>query len=793
MNNTVNKTNKTFTKKKKNASQDFRFISEEDGGVISAMAVITVGLLFARCHLIFGAHPLGLAMIAALPTLVFPGLIGVIVGSLTLGEDGIILAVCAALTIIVRLFASRGNKNEKAFFEGPMLKMSSAVISGFSASVYEAIVNGLNMTTVFYSLSMILITPLLTFVFSGLFSKDVSIKTVIKSEGEILSLKSKTDSEKYNIIFFQCSALVTLFLIALSLSEISFFGIGSNLIFISIATLLVSKKFGAPRAMAVGFVSALGISGITSVSFALVGLVSALIFPFGAVSAVICGGATATIWSIYSSGMEGLLSFLPEYAISATIITPVLKNISTKKSEVSITESSAGAADMSGIFALSYRNRFSGSLDTLEVALNSISSVMRSFGKGQESPSEDECRDIIIDAATDSCRECGELEFCKKEDIAPAKKNLDKLTRKLLSGEKILPEDINTNLEFCSTPEKTANEINYRMSRLCEKKYKMSVLGTGAEQYDLIGKMISEARSKDRKEKSQDAKLSEKITKALVSMGYPSASAKVFGERKKHFIIAMEDEGGHEITRSDVMKTLEAESSTKIGAPEFFRKDKCAIMECDTRRSYSSEFAIASSSGSGEISGDTATVFELADDRLYALCSDGMGSGDEARHTSRFVADFLKCALGIGSAETALHLLNSTIRGRGAECSATVDLFSLDLLDGSATFIKSGAAPSFVKRDSSIFRIKSSTAPIGLMKGIDAEKIRVEVKGGDYVIMISDGVSAAAEETPWLLELLSKPPKESSRAYADYILSEARKNSKSHDDMSVIVLKILKT
>ena len=167
MNNTVNKINKAFTKEKKNASQDFRFISEEDGGVIFAMAVITVGLLFARCHLIFGAHPLGLAMIAALPTLVFPGLIGVIVGSLTLGEDGIILAVCAALTVIVRLFASRGNKNEKAFLEGPMLKMSSAVISGFSASVYEAIVNGLNMTTVFYSLSMILIPTQVKFLPMG--------------------------------------------------------------------------------------------------------------------------------------------------------------------------------------------------------------------------------------------------------------------------------------------------------------------------------------------------------------------------------------------------------------------------------------------------------------------------------------------------------------------------------------------------------------------------------------------------------------------------------------------------
>jgi stage II sporulation protein E len=136
--------------------------------------------------------------------------------------------------------------------------------------------------------------------------------------------------------------------------------------------------------------------------------------------------------------------------------------------------------------------------------------------------------------------------------------------------------------------------------------------------------------------------------------------------------------------------------------------------------------------------------------------------------------------------------LNSALLCRGGECSATVDIFALDTLDGSATFIKSGAAPSFVKRDSSIFRIKSTTAPIGLMKSIDSERIRVEIKGGDYVIMLSDGVSEIAEESTWLLELLTKPPKDTPKAYAEHILAEAKKHSKSRDDMSVIVVKIIK-
>jgi stage II sporulation protein E len=131
------------------------------------------------------------------------------------------------------------------------------------------------------------------------------------------------------------------------------------------------------------------------------------------------------------------------------------------------------------------------------------------------------------------------------------------------------------------------------------------------------------------------------------------------------------------------------------------------------------------------------------------------------------------------------------MRARREECSATVDLFSLDLYSGEATFIKSGAAPSFVKRDESIFRIKSQTAPLGLVKSIDSERVKVEIRYGDYVILLSDGILQTAEDAPWLLELLAKEPKRSLSDYAEFILSEALKNSRSHDDMSVTVLHIL--
>ena len=112
------------------------------------------------------------------------------------------------------------------------------------------------------------------------------------------------------------------------------------------------------------------------------------------------------------------------------------------------------------------------------------------------------------------------------------------------------------------------------------------------------------------------------------------------------------------------------------------------------------------------------------------------------------------------------------------------------MISGGATFIKSGAAPSFVKRGSSIFRVRSRTAPIGLLSSIDSEKIKVDIKPGDLVIMLSDGVADEADDAPWLLLLLGEPCTDSIDDYARLILSEAQKNSHTNDDMTVAVIKI---
>jgi hypothetical protein len=57
--------------------------------------------------------------------------------------------------------------------------------------------------------------------------------------------------------------------------------------------------------------------------------------------------------------------------------------------------------------------------------------------------------------------------------------------------------------------------------------------------------------------------------------------------------------------------------------------------------------------------------------------------------------------------------------------------------------------------------------------------------------MLSDGVSVIPDEVPWLLEFLSKPTDKSADEYARELLALARENSKSNDDLTVSVMRVL--
>ncbi len=756
--------------------------------------VLLVAFVFSRCHILFGAYPLANAFVAVLPRGVWLSLIGAVTGSLSLGKSGVIHAIISIVIVFLRIIISSGKTYHNLFGEPLVMRISAAVIGAFVGSAYEILLGGFALTSVLYGVFSVLLSAVFTFAFAGLFDSGISFSDMLFEKRNIFT-RRKNEKDRYSLYLFQATFLLFVFLISISLKGYSLLGISPAYIFSSFITLIVARRFGPVRAMAVGFVSSFGISGIFSVAFALVGMASGLLFTVGTAYAFIGSGVLLAIWSFYSGGALGFLSTFPEYATAAMLSAPILRKLPTEEKIIEEKETSvAEAANMVATTALAYKNSANSSLLKLEGALESVAQSLHRLGEEEAVLTLPEYRELVIDCIRDFCHECRGFQSCLNETPAPCIENIDLLTEKLYKRERLFPDDSAIVPKYCHNSEELFKEMERRASELEKKKYKNRKIEAIADGYELFSKLIAESVSYNEKERTQNKFLTERLGPVIESAGLHEGVVKAFGERRKYFILAGEDRDGSILTSNELHESIEECAGVKLGVPEYYRKGKIALFECASAPMYAVEFATAGKALETEtVSGDTATSFESEDGHFYSLIADGMGSGEAAHRTSHFTADFLSRILCSScSKSTAFHTLNHIIKNRSEECSSTVDLFDFDLITGEALFYKCGAAPSYIKRDSSIFRIRSETAPLGLMRNIDAEKIRPEVRGGDYIIMLSDGVSQTSEDSAWLLELLASPVRCSVREYAELILNEAEKYSNSRDDMSVSVARIIK-
>ena len=105
-----------------------------------------------------------------------------------------------------------------------------------------------------------------------------------------------------------------------------------------------------------------------------------------------------------------------------------------------------------------------------------------------------------------------------------------------------------------------------------------------------------------------------------------------------------------------------------------------------------------------------------------------------------------------------------------------------------ASFYKSGAAPTYVYRNGSLFKLRSRTVPVGIIRELDFRKIDLELSEGDLVVMVSDGVTDGKEECPWLFDLLRNQSGADPDRLCELIVKYA-KSEGATDDITALVIK----
>lgn len=147
------------------------------------------------------------------------------------------------------------------------------------------------------------------------------------------------------------------------------------------------------------------------------------------------------------------------------------------------------------------------------------------------------------------------------------------------------------------------------------------------------------------------------------------------------------------------------------------------------------------------VSGDNFSVREYDDGRLVMMLSDGMGSGSLASCESCTLLDTMEEMLEAGfDPEYSIQFANSCMSRRNqGRTFTTFDMVMIDLYNGEMTSYKQGAAVTYIihpgKDSNSVKGITSTTLPIGVVDNVECDTAKTDLRDGDAVVMVSDGVT----------------------------------------------------
>ncbi len=142
------------------------------------------------------------------------------------------------------------------------------------------------------------------------------------------------------------------------------------------------------------------------------------------------------------------------------------------------------------------------------------------------------------------------------------------------------------------------------------------------------------------------------------------------------------------------------------------------------------------------VCGDAFSCFTDEKGFFYAVVSDGMGTGAKAAVcaslTVSLCENLIKAGFGV---EASLRAINAALIVKsGEEMSVTLDIAMIDLYSGQASFYKSGAAATLLKRHGKLVKIELPSLPLGILRECETVCTKGMLDKGDVVLLTTDGI-----------------------------------------------------
>lgn len=708
------------------------------------------------------------------------------------------------------------------FSEHPFLRALSGAVAGFAAGAIGLFEGGFHVYDLLGALLMVFVTPAAALLLAPCF--ETAGETLLFEPRPLRDAAGTADlpgvGARHLLARFHVMPLVAVAALLLGVcysTRTTIFMLGTPYLTVEVGlmlgmlfTLSAGARLGLLPGLAVALLSGLGVSVERLPILLLTAVVYAFLRILSHRTAVIGGVLAGVLWCVGYGGLTALLSHLPTLCLSAPVFLlceRLWERMPASSAEEEQAESDFTLAVTGELRLTAGRER----MDAISKALLDMSGRLTDLARAQYRLGREELDTLCRTGVERACRNC------ERQGDCPAAEGLCKgFLAQLGAKGRVDTEDLSETLqEGCAHAAEIATDVNHRLSELAEAQARGGKTEVIATDYAHMASLLSDAATEGADEAFCNWEAADRVYDYLAGLGVVVQGVVVCGRRSRRVIVRGDRMERLVAQPEEVAERLSALCEARLASPRFEVREGCTVMTLCALPVVEPVYAGSTVPvGCGDVlppplthrapgayapppvCGDHIAIFRNEQACFYALISDGMGSGEAASAASEICAVFLERMLSAGSRlEISMQMLNSFLcaRGNGSvdECSATVDLMELDTACGHAVFAKSGAAPTYVIRGGTVYKLRSRSLPLGILRDSEPQLLRFRMHPGDVVVMVSDGVTQGNDECSWLIDLLSDPLPDSMDELRLDILRRAMASG-SPDDLSAIAIRVEK-
>lgn len=757
--------------------------SKQSRKILSKLFYFISGLVSSRACIFGGYYPFGVALTAAVP---YENIVFAAIGSLLgcvfpTAVNNEIRYIASILAVVALKWALNDFKALKeSIFFAPFIAAAPIFSTGIAMSF---LVTGNNKTEIIITIIETLMALASSFFFSSTF----------------FILYSNREAQALNLQQTACTC-ISICILLLGLSGI-FIGPVSLGRILAVFAILFCAKYGraaggAIAGSAIGVILSFAGYNVSYLagSYAFGGLMSGIFSKFGKLATTVVFIMANAIVILQSSEPSAAISCLYEVAIATILFMLLPKEIGDSFGK--IFDPSLLNSDIKGL-----KETVVMRLNFASDTLSDVSSCVEKIACKLKKLYITDMDGVYKESTQNICKHCSQKLNCWEKNFEKTQDAMNNATLKLKDKGSIEKNDFPLYFAAnCNNLTDLVNDINLNyqsyLSSTAAQNRVDDIRGVVKEQISFMSDILTDFTQELNTYERFDYALAEQINRVLQehNLNIKEVSCRV----NKNDIMTLEiitpKKGYSKILKYNVIKDIESICKRRFDTPCVCTTEKeCRIQITEKPCFYIKSGAYQHICNNARLCGDSYKYFNNGEGKIFAVISDGMGTGGRAAVDSAMASGIFEKLIKAGiSMDCALGLVNSSLMVKsGEESIATLDVFSINLFSGEAVFKKAGAAFTYIRHGENIIKIDVPSLPAGILTKIKFGDETMQLYDDDRIIMVSDGVTASGDK--WLVREISQWGEENEKEFAQRMIEQAqfRRSDGHDDDITVLAMRVL--